>query len=150
MMPPAALGRLLSELAPQAGERALVVGSGIGYSAALLAAMGLDVVALEHNEALAAAAREAGVATELGDLTKGWPKQQPYDLILVDGAVEEVPATLAAQLAPGGRLGGAIAERRITRLVIGHVAGRAVGLRTLGDADVATLPGFERPRAFTF
>src|SRR5687768_9585408 len=54
MMPPAALGRLLSELAPAPGERALIVGSGTGYSAALLREMGLDVIALESNEALAA------------------------------------------------------------------------------------------------
>ena len=51
MMPPAALGRLLSELAPRPGERALVVGSGTGYSAAVLEAIGLDVVALESDEA---------------------------------------------------------------------------------------------------
>ena len=63
MMPPAALGRLLSELAPRPGERALVVGSGTGYAAAVLREIGLDVVALESDEALASSAREAGIET---------------------------------------------------------------------------------------
>jgi len=150
MMPPAALGRLLSELAPTPGERALVVGSGTGYSAALLLAIGLDAVALESDEALAAAATKAGVETILGDLAKGWPKDAPYDLILLDGAVEDIPAALVKQLGEGGRLGGAIVDRGVTRLVIGRVAGGALGLRSLVDAEVEMIPGFERPRAFTF
>src|SRR4029453_11340053 len=72
MMPPAALGRLLSELAPQPGERALILGSGTGYSAALLRQIGLDVIALESDKALAAAAGAAGVQTVSGELSKGW------------------------------------------------------------------------------
>jgi protein-L-isoaspartate(D-aspartate) O-methyltransferase len=150
MMPPAALGRLLSELAPQAGERALVVGSGTGYSAAILRAIGAEVVALESNEALAATANASGIETVVGDLTKGWAKGAPYDLILIDGAVEEVPEALIKQLAPDGRLAAALLDRGIARLVIGRVAGGALGLRTIADADVEILPGFERPRAFTF
>ncbi len=150
MMPPAAIGRLLSELAPQPGERALVVGSGTGYSATLLKAIGLEVVALESGDALAAAANAAGVDTVVGDLAKGWAKNAPYDLILLDGAVEEVPAALVKQLEDGGRLAGAIDDRGVTRLVIGRASGGALGLRTIADVDVAALPGFERPRAFTF
>lgn len=150
MMPPAALGRLLSELAPRAGERALVVGSGTGYAAALLKAIGLEVVALESDEALAEAARDAGIETVTGELADGWAKDAPYDIILLDGAVEEVPATLCKQLAPSGRLAGAIIDRGVTRLVVGRVAGGSLGLRSLADADVAVLPGFSRPRAFTF
>ncbi len=150
MMPPAAIGRLLSELAPQAGERALVVGSGTGYSVALLKVIGLDVVALESDEALAAAANGAGVETIVGDLANGWAKDAPYDLILLDGAIEQVPGALVKQLEDGGRLAGAIVDRGVTRLVIGRASGGALGLRSIADADVATLPGFERPRAFTF
>ena len=150
MMPPAALGRLLSELAPRAGERALVVGSGTGYSAALLQAIGLEAVALESDEALAASAREAGIETVSGALADGWKGRAPYDIILLDGAVEEIPATLIKQLSADGRLAGAIVDRGVTRLVVGRAAGGSLGLRTLADADVDILPGFERPRAFTF
>lgn len=150
MMPPAALGRLLSELAPKPGERALVVGSGTGYSAAVLKAVGLDVVALESDEALVAAANEAGAETVHGDLAMGWAKRAPYDLVLFDGAVEEIPAALVKQIREGGSVGGAISDRGVTRLFVGRVSGGALGLRTLTDADVDPLPGFERPRAFTF
>lgn len=150
MMPPAALGRLLSELAPKAGEKALVVGSGTGYSAALLRSIGLDVTALESDRGLAAAATEAGVETVSGKLADGWAKAAPYDLVLLDGAVEEVPPPIVNQLRDGGRLAGAVVDRGVSRLVIGRASGGALGLRSIADAEVDTLPGFERPRAFTF
>src|SRR5262245_23799606 len=120
MMPPAELGQLLTELAPQPGESALVVGSGTGYSAAVLSEIGLNVVALERDEALVSVATAAGVETTNGDLAKGWPKGAPYDLILLDGAVEEIPAAITKQLAADGRLAGAIVDRGVTRLVAGR------------------------------
>jgi len=127
-----------------------VVGSGTGYAAALLRAIGVEVVALESDEGLASAARNAGIDTVTGELSQGWAKGAPYDIILLDGAVEEIPASLVKQLKPQGRLAGAIADRGVTRLVVGLVAGGSLGLRSLADADVAALPGFSRPRAFTF
>ena len=128
MMPPAALGRLLSELAPRAGERALVVGAATGYSAALLGAIGLDVTSID------------------GDAGQG----EPFDLILVDGAVEHIPQPLIDRLVEGGRLATALRDRGVSRLVVGRAAGGRLGLRTIVDADVAPLPQFERSRAFTF
>ena len=150
MMPPAALGRLLSEAAPRPGQRALVIGSGTGYSAALLREIGLDVVALESDRTLASAATAAGVDTVVGELARGWPKGAAYDLILIDGAVEEIPAELGKQMATGGLLLGAIDDRGVSRLVVGSCANGAIGWRTIADFDVEPLPGFERPRAFTF
>jgi protein-L-isoaspartate(D-aspartate) O-methyltransferase len=150
LMPPAALGRLLTEVAPRVGQRALVVGSGTGYSAAVLKEIGLDVIALEIDEALASAAAGAGVETTVGDLAKGWTKGAPYDLILLDGAAEEIPPALSNQLAAEGVLAGALYDRGVTRLIIGKCANGSVGLRSIADSDVEPLPGFERPRAFTF
>lgn len=150
LMPPAALGRLLSELDPQPGERALVVGSASGYSVAVLREIGVDAVALESDERLAAAARKIGIDTHVGDLASGWSKAAPYDFILVDGAVEEIPEALARQLAPAGRIGAALVDRGITRLVIGRAAGGSIGYRSVVDAQVTPLPGFEKPRVFTF
>ena len=150
MMPPAELGRLLSEAQPRAGERALVIGSATGYSAAILQEIGLDVVALESDEALIAQARDAGVTSVSGALEKGWAKGAPYDLILIDGAVEEMPEALGKQLAPDGRLVGAIVDRGVTRLIVGTCASGSIGWRSVADADVEQLPGFQRPRAFTF
>ncbi|MEO5972749.1 MAG: protein-L-isoaspartate O-methyltransferase, partial [Sphingomicrobium sp.] len=93
MMAPAALGLLLSALAPRSGERALVVGAGTGYAAALLAKIGLDVTALESSAALITA-KGQGIAVVEGPLAEGHARGAPYDLILIDGAVEHVPHAL--------------------------------------------------------
>ena len=144
IMPPAAIGRLLSELAPRPGERALVVGAATGYSAALLGLIGLDVTATEDDSALAATAREMGVDISASD------DGAPYDLILIDGAIEYIPEELVGRMVEGGRLGTALLDRGVSRIVVGRAVSGRLGLRTIVDADVTPLPGFERPRAFTF
>lgn len=147
---PAVLGSLLTQMMPQKGERALVVGAGSGYSAAVLSAMGLNVTAVESSAELAAMARANGIDVTEGPLEEGAKKQAPYDQILIDGAVEHIPDAIVAQLADGGRLGTAIVDRGITRLVVGRKAGDAFGYLSLSDAGVPVLPGFSRPKAFTF
>jgi protein-L-isoaspartate(D-aspartate) O-methyltransferase len=129
MMPPAALGRLLSELAPRPGERALVVGAGSGYSAALLEAIGLAVT-----------------STDGADV----PGEDLFDLILIDGAVDDVPQSLVDRLADNGRLGTAWRQSGVSRLAVGRAVAGRLGLRTIVDADVALLPQFARRPAFTF
>jgi protein-L-isoaspartate(D-aspartate) O-methyltransferase len=131
--PPATLGRLLTELAPRRGERALVIGTAPAYAAAVLREIGLDV-------------RECGE----GDLTAGDPAGAPYDLILIDGVVEFVPESLSEQLRDRGRLGACMLERGVQRLVIGRKAGTAFGVNFIADGSAAPLPGFQRPRVFTF
>jgi protein-L-isoaspartate(D-aspartate) O-methyltransferase len=147
---PAVLGELLTQMTPEPGQRALVVGAGTGYSAAVLAAMGLDVVAVESASELAARARELGVDVVEGPLEAGHKKGAPYDQILIDGAVDSIPEAIVSQLADGGRLGAPLIERGITRLIIGRKTGGAFGFLSIGDAGVPALPGFNRPRAFTF
>ncbi|HVM23088.1 MAG TPA: protein-L-isoaspartate O-methyltransferase [Sphingomicrobium sp.] len=148
---PAVLGQLLTQMMPEAGQRALVVGAGTGYSAAVLAAMGLDVVALESSAALAQAARDAAVGVVEGPLEAGHRKKAPFDQILIDGAVEYIPDAIVDQLAEGGRLGAALRGRGdMSRLIVGRKAGGAFGHLSIGDAGVPALPGFERPQAFTF
>lgn len=147
---PAVLGQLLTQMRPLPGQRALVVGAGTGYSAAVLAAIGLDVTAVESNGVLAAAARDQGIAVVEAPLEKGHADGAPYDQILIDGAVDSIPDTIIEQLADGGRLGTAIVDRGITRLAVGRKAGNAFGTLSVGDAGVPALPGFQRPRAFTF
>ncbi|HMI39904.1 MAG TPA: protein-L-isoaspartate O-methyltransferase, partial [Sphingomicrobium sp.] len=152
LAPPAAIGRLLSEIEPRPGERALVVGAGSGYGAAVLNSLGLDVTAIESDPNLASMARAAAprIAVVEGKLAAGYPGAAPYDIILIDGAVEHIPDAITGQLAEGGRIGAALSDRGVTRLVVGQNIGGRVGLRTIADADVAPLPGFERPKAFTF
>jgi protein-L-isoaspartate(D-aspartate) O-methyltransferase len=147
---PAVLGQLLTQMAPERGQRALVVGAGTGYSAALLAAMGLEVVAVESAPELAGKARELGIEVIEGALEAGHREGAPYDQILIDGAVEMLPDGIIAQLADGGRLGTALVDRGVTRLVVGRKSGDAFGYLSIGDAGVPVLPGFTRAKAFTF
>jgi protein-L-isoaspartate(D-aspartate) O-methyltransferase len=147
---PAVLGQLLDAMKPERGQRALVVGAGTGYSAAVLSEMGLSVDALENDEALAELARAAKIKLIQGPLQEGNPDGGPYDQILIDGAVEYIPDAIIDQLADGGRLGAAIVDRGVTRLVVGRKVGGAFGTLSIGDAGVPPLPGFSRPKAFTF
>ena len=148
--PPTILGQLLTQMRPLAGQRALVVGAGTGYSASVLAQIGLDVTALENSTALAARARELGIGVVEGPLEAGWSAAAPYDQILIDGAVEAIPDAIIGQLAEGGKLGTILTERGIARLIVGRKAGGAFGYLSLGDAGTPALPGFGRPPAFTF
>ena len=151
-MPAAAVtGMLLTALTPLRDETALVVGAGTGYAAAVLAEMGIKAVALESSPELVARAKKLGVSAVEGPLAEGHRRGAPYDFILIDGAVEVIPDTLIAQLKDGGRLGGAIVDRGgITRLFVGRKAGGGFGFHTIADSATPALPGFERPREFTF
>ena len=83
-------------------------------------------------------------------LSKGSRKGAPYDHILIDGAIEYIPDAIVEQLADGGRLGTALVDRGVARLIVGRKAGGAFGYLSIGDSGVPALPGFTRPRAFTF
>jgi protein-L-isoaspartate(D-aspartate) O-methyltransferase len=150
LVAPAALGQLLTQMAPERGQSALVVGAATGYSAAVLAHIGLDVLALESDAALAGRARGFGFARVEGPLEAGWSKRAPYDHILIDGAVEIIPDAIVDQLADGGRLGAALVDDGVSRLIVGRKAGSAFGYLSISDSGVPALPGFARPRAFSF
>lgn len=147
---PAATGLLLTAMGLQPGQTALVVGSGSGYSAAVLATMGLDVTAVDSSAGLAAAAQAQGITTVTGNAEDGYAKAGPYDAILIDGAVEHLPDAIVGQLKDGGVIGYASLDRGVSRLTVGRKSDGALGLRVIADRGVAPLPGFKRPRAFTF
>jgi len=152
--PPMVIGRLLTEARPDTNDRVLLVGAGTGYAAELLARLVGTVVALEQDAALLACARAAVTAANVrlveGDLAAGWGEGAPYDLIVIDGAVEQVPPTLVEQLADGGRLVAPIMEQGVTRLSIGRRAGGGFGMTSFADSAAAPLPGFARPVEFSF
>lgn len=151
---PMALGRMLTEAHLGGDEHILVVGAATGYAAAVAARLGKSVVALEEQPELAAFARAAlagaGVEVVEGPLHAGWPSRAPYDFILIDGAVEFVPQALIDQIKDGGELAAAILDNGVPRLSVGRVVGGAVGANAYTDAAAAVLPGFQKPRGFSF
>jgi protein-L-isoaspartate(D-aspartate) O-methyltransferase len=158
MLQPMAIARLVQLAAPTPGERALVVGAGTGYGAALLAACGPRVTALEEAAELVALAQPAltAVAPEVtlvaGPLAAGWPSGAPYDIILLEGAVTEIPPTLAQQLRNnGGRLVGVIcSDGRTSQAVLAEATAAGLRAQPMFDCAAPPLPSLQPAPAFVF
>ena len=158
VMEPRVLARLLQAAQPGPEDVALDLGCGSGYATAILSRLVATVVALEDDAALAAAAiRTLGnlefdnaVVVE-GRLAEGYPKQAPYNVILLGGAVDEVPAAIADQLAEGGRLVTVVsAGPGLGRATLMRRDGGVNSSRVLYDAALPVLPGFEAEPGFVF
>lgn len=152
---PMATGRLLTEAYLEANDRVLLIGAATGYTAALLAGIVVEVVAVEENADLLAAARtalagDAKVKLVEGPLTAGHPADAPYDVLVIDGAVEEIPAALIEQVRIDGRIVTGLVDKGVTRLASGRRTEGGHGVRPFADAECTILPGFARPRAFQF
>lgn len=146
--PPLVTGRLLKEAQVAPGEKVLLIGAATGYAAALLARLGAQVTAVETTDGPDVAV--AGVDVVRGSLVDGAPDGAPYDLLVIEGAVEEVPAALVQQLVDGGRVVTGLLERGVTRLCSGSVVAGALGLTSLVDMEMVVLPGFAKPERFVF
>jgi protein-L-isoaspartate(D-aspartate) O-methyltransferase len=157
LMEPMVTARLIQAAEAKPDDIALVVGAGTGYAAALLARMANTVVALESDPALAQ--RAGSVFGELsidnaavveGPLDAGCVRHAPYNVLYLEGAVEQVPPALTAQLADGGRMLGVLLDRGVGRATLWVKSGGALSRRVLFDANVAPLPGFAAPPRFVF
>ena len=159
MLQPMVVGRLVQALSLDAGDPVLEIGCGLGYVSAVMAQLGANVVALEAEAELAAAARariaEAGLAervsVQVGRLEKGAPDRAPYEAIFINGAVEHVPETLFAQLSDGGRLVCLQEDRGAGRAML-YVRGEgaATGSKALFNATAPVLGAFRVPPTFSF
>jgi protein-L-isoaspartate(D-aspartate) O-methyltransferase len=158
LMEPMAFARLLQDAAIQPGDIVLDIGCATGYSTAVLAKLAATVVAVESDPQLVE--RASTVLAELnvdnavvvaGALEEGYAEQAPYDVILLGGAVEEVPRSITDQLGEGGRLmavvtgGSRVGKGNLIHRVHGDLSGRV-----LFDAAVPPLPGFAVERGFVF
>lgn len=153
--PPLATARLLDAAELDAGDRVLLIGAAGGYTAAVLAGLVAHVTALESDAGLLAIARAAlanttTVSVVEGPLNEGWLPNAPYDLLVIDGAVEELPAVLVEQVRPGGRVVTGLIERGVLRLATGRKSAGGFGLVSFVDTECVVLPGFARPRGFRF
>lgn len=124
-------GRLLAEAEPTATDKVLLVGDGEGYLAALLRPLAgsLDSVAY-------ADAAKAGEGI--------------YSLIVIDGAIDVLPDTLAARLAEGGRVVTGLVVRGVARLAVGSKAAGVVSLLPLAEMGIPVLSEFAAPKRWSF
>lgn len=156
LLQPMVLGKLIQAAEVTAGDHVLDVACGTGYSSAILARLSASVVALDDDPDLTRKADDllrsvgAQVSVVCGPLEQGWPGRAPYDVILVNGVLETVPATLLDQLKEGGRLvavigGGPVGEGTVYRRAHGVVSGRPIF-----DAAAPVLASFVAPASFVF
>src|SRR5271165_415361 len=155
LLPPLTLARMLQAAAVNPGVRALNVGGGSGYGAALLNAMGAKVVALESDAGAAAAAQtefagRPNIVVVVGPLDKGAAELGPFDLIVMEGAFQVSPDGLIALLADPGRLVGIDASTAASQAVLYEKAGGALGRRALFETRADPLDGFQPGVSFAF
>lgn len=130
LAPALAYGQMLMAAAIVKTERVLVVGSPGGYLAALTAVLCVHVTRCDPQD--------------------DWAIGGPYTLVLIDGAIEEVPAKLASALAEHGRLVTGWIERGVARLATGRKVADQIGLASVGEADFAPHPAFAAHRQWSF
>ena len=132
LAPPLFHARLLAEARPLPADRALVVDGGSGYLPALLQELAGSITVISPAEALK--------ASRTGDFT----------LLLIDGAIEQVPAALARRLAEGARVATGMIAEGVTRLAIGRKTGDAVSLLPLAEMGIPRIAAFDKPKAWSF
>jgi protein-L-isoaspartate(D-aspartate) O-methyltransferase len=156
ILQPMVLARAIQALEIDAGAKVLDVATGYGYAAAVLAALGASVVALESDPQLGTAARQrlaaAAPAAEvtIGRLADGCPDRAPFDAMLINGVVDTRPRGLLQQLREGGRLACFEREGAATFAVLHVRAAGGFSRRRLFDASVPSLPAFAAEAGFTF
>ena len=150
--------KLLQGCAPKPSDIALIIGAGAGYETAILSQLVETAIGLECDSELvdAASARftklelDRAVAVE-GDISTGLPDQAPFDLILVNGMVEDVPTAWGQLLAEGGRMGLVVqVDKDLGRARIYSRAGDTVSHRDVFDARPPKFDNFNRAPVFSF
>jgi protein-L-isoaspartate(D-aspartate) O-methyltransferase len=158
MWTPKMEARVLQELSPKKHDNVLEVGTGSGYLTALLAHRGGHVHSVEISPKLAELGRRNlgrhgvdNVTLHVGDAARGWPRQAPYDVIVLTGSTPVLPGAFLEHLAPGGRLFAVVGEApaMLARLTTCSAPGacRDAGLF---ETVIAPLQNAEHPPRFRF
>lgn len=149
LLEPRTIAKMLDALDIQPDELVLDLGCGLGYTAALVARLAEAVVAVEEDPDFAAEAQARlsaegvdNAAVIAGPLAEGSARHGPYDVILVEGAVERVPEAVLAQLKSGGRIGCLFMDGPLGTVRIGTKADGSVAWRQAFNAAAPVLPGF--------
>lgn len=156
---PLTLARLIDLAQVKPGDVVLHIGAGAGYGSALLAQLASTVVALDSSAPLVETANRVladlgvlNVVALQGQMSGGYAKQAPYDVILIEGQVEEIPESLFEQLAEGGRLVAPLSQKggKMGRGTVFLKSKGALGRREAFDCAASALPGFEAKAQFIF
>ncbi|MBN9589772.1 MAG: hypothetical protein BGN85_12750 [Alphaproteobacteria bacterium 64-11] len=156
LLDPRSFAKLVQLARVTAQDKVLDVGCATGYSSAVLARLGGSVVALEQDADLVRIATETlaravgQIAVTQGALIEGFKDEAPYDVIFVNGAIEQTPETLLSQLGEGGRLVTVINEGAHGRARLFLKEHGVIGQRPDFDADVPLLAGFKKAMGFIF
>ncbi len=153
--PAAATGSLLAAADITSNDRILLIGAGTGYVATLLAQRAAHIVAVEEDAELFAQAGEQlsgldNINLVSGPLTAGAADYGPFSLIVIDGAISDLPPVLIDQLSESGRVVTGLTEGGNSRLAIGYRRGAAVALKPFADTEIGTLHSFARKPEFVF
>ncbi len=156
MLDPRTLAKMLDALDIEGDELVLDIGAAHGYSSAVIARMAEAVVGVEADAALVEEAQRTllehgadNVIMQQGDLATGAPDHGPYDVILLQGAVEHLPEAITDQLKEGGRMACLFLEGALGVVRIGYKIDGRLNWRYAFNAGAPVLPGFERHAAFT-
>ena len=158
MLTPKMEARILQELHVQKTDKILEVGSGSGYMTALLADRGAHVHSVEIIPELKAMAENnlkahniTNVTVELGDAARGWPKHEPYDVIVLTASTPVLPAAFQNSLNPGGRMFTIVGEDPVMEaLLITCVAPGEFTTTQLFETSTAALVNAQLPARFSF
>jgi protein-L-isoaspartate(D-aspartate) O-methyltransferase len=155
LLKPMVFAKLIHAADIASRDRVLDVGCATGYSAAVLARLAGQVIALEQDAGLAQAARTAlatrsNVGLVTGPLTAGWPQGGLYDVIVLEGATEVGPEAFLSQLKEGGRLVCVLGSAPGAKAMLYCRSGQEMGGRPIFDAAAALLPGFAEAPVFAF
>jgi protein-L-isoaspartate(D-aspartate) O-methyltransferase len=155
LMAPRTFAKLAQAADLDADDVVLVAGCGAGYSLAVLAQVVRRVIGVEPDAGLADRARSrlavdgiTGAAVQTGPIAGGSASESPFDAIIVEGAVGDIPKSLLDQLKDGGRLVAIVGNRAGGKAVVWTRAGQTYGHRDVFDAGASILPGFERAATF--
>jgi protein-L-isoaspartate(D-aspartate) O-methyltransferase len=155
ILEPRTLAKLLDALDINNDELVLDIGSGLGYSAAIMSLVAQVVIAVEDDDSLANEAEEIlseigadNVVVQVAKLEDGAPEHGPYDVIILQGGVEEIPSSLLKQLKNGGRIGAIFIEAGLGTAKIGFKFNNRITWRYSFNAAAPVLPGFVKQKNF--
>ena len=155
ILEPRTLAKLLDALDIQNDELVLDIGSGLGYSSAIISLIAEVVIAVEGDSTLASEAEEIlseigadSVVVEVNKLEEGAPEHGPYDVIIIQGGVEEIPGSILKQLKNGGRVGAIFMEEGLGTAKIGFKSNDKINWRYSFNAAAPVLPGFFKQKDF--